>query len=101
MTDWYWCAVVQGWRTVACDIHYGYGCGVAPTPPPIVPFPVENIWVGDESLLNETELAEWLHISVSTVRNWRYSDDGPPVSKVGRSVRYAVADVEKWVISNA
>lgn len=47
--------------------------------------------------LNEKELADWLGVSVSTVRNWRYTYQGPPVQKVGRSVRYDVAAVEAWL----
>ena len=48
-------------------------------------------------LLTERELAEKLGVSVSSVRHWRYSLQGPPVRKVGRSVRYAEAEVEKWL----
>ena len=112
MGDWYWCAVLQGWRTVSCDDHHNYGCGIAPTPPPIVPFPPPTaahvrdlVLTADDSprtpMLNEKELAEWLHVAVTTVRNWRYSDTGPLVSKAGKSVRYAVVDVEKWLANNA
>ena len=48
-------------------------------------------------LLDERELAERLGVSVSTVRNWRYTCQGPPVQKVGRSVRYDITAVEKWL----
>jgi predicted DNA-binding transcriptional regulator AlpA len=48
-------------------------------------------------LLDEKELAELLAVSVSTVRNWRYTLRGPPVTKVGRSVRYSRAECEDWL----
>ena len=48
-------------------------------------------------LLNEKELAERLKVSVSTVRHWRYTYQGPPVLKVGRSVRYSIAECEAWL----
>ena len=48
-------------------------------------------------LLTERELAEKLQVHVGTIRHWRYSLQGPPVRKVGRSIRYAEAEVEKWL----
>ena len=48
-------------------------------------------------LLTEKELAEKLGVHVGTIRHWRYSSQGPPVRKVGRSIRYAVSDVETWL----
>jgi predicted DNA-binding transcriptional regulator AlpA len=48
-------------------------------------------------LLDEKELAERLGVSVSTVRHWRYTYQGPPVQKVGRSVRYDIGEVEAWL----
>ena len=48
-------------------------------------------------LLDEKELAALLGVSVSTIRNWRYTYQGPPVQKVGRSVRYDISAVEKWL----
>ena len=48
-------------------------------------------------LLDEKELAERLSVSVSTVRNWRYTYQGPPVTKVGRSVRYDLSECENWL----
>ena len=48
-------------------------------------------------LLNERELAERLAVSVSTVRHWRYTLQGPPVTKVGRSVRYDLQECADWL----
>ena len=52
-----------------------------------------------KGLISERELAEQLGVSLHTVRRWRYNipPDGPPVRKVGRSVRYSVAEVEAWL----
>jgi excisionase family DNA binding protein len=43
------------------------------------------------------QLAEYLNVPVRTVRVWRYQGTGPPGIKVGRHVRYRVADVERWL----
>ncbi len=43
------------------------------------------------------ELAAWLKVSVSTVRDWRLQGRGPVGRKVGRHVRYRRADVEEWI----
>ena len=48
-------------------------------------------------LLTEKELAERLGVSVGTIRHWRYSLQGPPVRKVGRSVRYSLIEIEQWL----
>jgi len=48
-------------------------------------------------LLTEKELAERLGVSVGTIRHWRYTLQGPPVRKVGRSVRYSERECEEWL----
>ena len=51
-------------------------------------------------LIDERELAEWLGVSLHTIRRWRYmrpDPEGPPVRRIGRSIRYAVADVNEWI----
>ena len=49
-------------------------------------------------LMDENELADKLSVSVSTIRMWRYeTDDGPPVLKVGRSIRYDPEMVKQWL----
>jgi len=48
-------------------------------------------------LLTERQLAEKLGVSVGTIRHWRYSLQGPPVRKVGRSVRYSLIEIEQWL----
>jgi predicted DNA-binding transcriptional regulator AlpA len=52
-----------------------------------------------QPLLTERELAERLGVTIHTVRRWRYLSppQGPPVRKLGRAVRYSVAEVEAWL----
>lgn len=53
-------------------------------------------------LLNDIELAEYLGVSLKTVRNWRTKHDGPRFWKVGRRmVRYAPQDVLAFVGAKA
>lgn len=49
-------------------------------------------------LLDETEAAKSLAVSVQTMRNWRWKGEGPRYVKVGkRAVRYRRADLTAFV----
>jgi predicted DNA-binding transcriptional regulator AlpA len=52
--------------------------------------------------INEKQLAEQLSISVETIRMWRYKypTEGPKWHKFGRSVRYSITSVERWIADN-
>jgi predicted DNA-binding transcriptional regulator AlpA len=52
-----------------------------------------------EALLDEKELAQWLRVSIGTLRYWRTEGKGPRYRKVGQLVRYAPADVHDWLNS--
>lgn len=53
-------------------------------------------------LLTDIELAEFLGVSLKTVRNWRTKHEGPRFSKVGRRmVRYTPQDVLAFVSTKA
>ena len=52
-----------------------------------------------ESLLDEREVARWIHVSVATLRFWRAVDRGPRYRKIGQMVRYAPSDVREWLNS--
>ncbi|MFM0335639.1 helix-turn-helix domain-containing protein [Paraburkholderia fungorum] len=52
-------------------------------------------------LLDETELAGALRVSVSTVQSWRYQKKGPPFFKVGGAVRYRRSDLDEYIASQA
>lgn len=50
-----------------------------------------------EQAVNEIEAARLMSVSVQTLRNWRSTLRGPKYLKLGRSVRYSIADLEKWM----
>jgi predicted DNA-binding transcriptional regulator AlpA len=54
-----------------------------------------------ERLLTPEEVAEWLAISVGTLKNWRIAGEGPPFVRLGSSpkssTRYRRVDVESWL----
>ncbi len=49
----------------------------------------------DDQLLTEEDLAEFVRVSLRTVRRWRH--DGPRVVRVMRAPRYWRSDVIRWV----
>ena len=51
---------------------------------------------GDE-LLDEPKLAARLGVSRATLQSWRYAGRGPKYIKIGRLIRYRVADVDAYL----
>jgi excisionase family DNA binding protein len=52
----------------------------------------------DGPLLNEKQVAEYLNLSLRTVRRWRAEGIGPPyVMMAGRYPRYRRADIDQWL----
>jgi predicted DNA-binding transcriptional regulator AlpA len=55
----------------------------------------------EKVMLNEVEMAEFLCISVSTLRKSRLTKQGrkrmPPSVKIGKCVRYPREAAEKWI----
>ena len=51
-------------------------------------------------LLNEVEVSKTIKRSVQTLRNERFRGTGLPYCKIGRSVRYRLCDVEKFIEQN-
>jgi predicted DNA-binding transcriptional regulator AlpA len=49
-----------------------------------------------EPNLSPEDLAEREGVSVSTVYGWNKTGDAPPRMKIGRHVRYRLADVIAW-----
>ena len=47
-------------------------------------------------LLTTDELATRGGMSPGTLRNWRMVRRGPRFIRIGRTVRYRLADVKKW-----
>ena len=58
--------------------------------PPVVPG-------GLEPLLSIAELAGYLGVPIATIYDWRVDHKGPRGIHIGRSVKFAVSDVQAWV----
>ena len=51
-------------------------------------------------LMTEAEVEAEHGFKPRTLRQWRYTGDGPPFVKLnGRMVRYLAEDIEKWIAS--
>ncbi len=48
-------------------------------------------------ILNEHQVADYLNISVASVRRWRLFHKGPKFLKIGAAVRYRRRDLETWL----
>lgn len=53
--------------------------------------------LGNNVMLNEKRVSEIVGMSVAWLRKQRYSGQGIPSMKVGRSVRYRKDDVDAWI----
>lgn len=53
------------------------------------------------NLQNETKLAEYLGVSINTLRKWRWEGKGPKFIKLGSRVAYRVSDVEAFLEAQA
>jgi len=52
-------------------------------------------------LATPDKVAGFLGLPIATLAQWRYLGKGPRWIKVGRHVRYRMADVEHWLSQNA
>jgi len=53
-------------------------------------------------LMNEKQVAEFLGVTVSALRRWRFEGRGPGFFRLeGRLVRYRQEDVEGWLSAQA
>lgn len=53
-----------------------------------------------EVFLDERQVAEWLRISIYTLRDWRrvsVTNHGPSFIRFGRTIRYSHNDVLAWI----
>lgn len=55
--------------------------------------------VHPRQLLTTDQLSAWLQIPKQTVYRWRSRGEGPRGYRVGKHVRYDLADVEQWLAS--
>lgn len=54
-----------------------------------------------DRLLNEAEAAGLIGVQKQTMAKWRMSGnpDAPPFCKIGRSCRYKLSTLKKWIAS--
>ena len=55
--------------------------------------------VADKEWLSVEELAAWLDVPVRSIYTWNQTRNGPPVTHVGRHVRYRRQAVDEWLAS--
>ena len=48
----------------------------------------------EEKLMNDTQVAKYLNMSVASLRRWRTLRTGPKFLRIGTAVRYRRRDVE-------
>ena len=53
-----------------------------------------------DDLLTTDDLAKMTGLAKITIAHWRAAGTGPAHVKLGRAVRYRVADVERWLTQN-
>ena len=50
------------------------------------------------AFLSETEAAQYLSLSVKTLRRWRFARKGPTYAKLNNKlIRYAKTDLDGWI----
>lgn len=47
--------------------------------------------------LTAEQLSERLQVPIATVYGWNHKKVGPRFAKIGKHVRYRVADVDRWI----
>ncbi len=52
-----------------------------------------------DPLLTTEQVAHYLQVPVATLHQWRHRGEGPPAYKVGRHLRWRLADVDAWLAS--
>ncbi len=50
-----------------------------------------------DMVMDEKQVAKLLSVSPKTLRNWRYLGRGPAFIKLGRTVRYKISDLDKYI----
>jgi excisionase family DNA binding protein len=50
-----------------------------------------------QTYMTQKQVAEMLGLSTATLESWRIRGKGPRYLKLGRCVRYLVADLEAWI----
>jgi excisionase family DNA binding protein len=79
--------------------HYAYdppaqASSTSPSKPPLTS--AAQI-IGLDPLLDVGQLAAYLGIPVSTLYDWRTRGLGPPAYRLGKHLKFSVADVREWM----
>ena len=53
-----------------------------------------------DRLLTETQAADFLSVTIRALQAWRQRGGGPRFAKIGRLVRYRMADLTAWLDAN-
>lgn len=53
-----------------------------------------------KALLTPDQAAQYLHVKVQTLANWRGVGRGPVFVRVGRLIRYRLDALDKWIAAN-
>lgn len=56
---------------------------------------------GLEPLISVQQLAGYLNVPVQRIYDWRIAGTGPRGYRFGRELRFTVAEVQRWVDSQA
>lgn len=54
----------------------------------------------DQRVFTTAQAAQFCGLSPRTLEKYRVSGDGPVYIKLGRSVRYQLADLQNWIDGN-
>ena len=61
--------------------------------------PLQEGTTNMNKLIDEKQAAALLHVSVKSLQGWRSRGGGPRFVKLGRSVRYAMPELEDFVLA--
>ena len=53
-----------------------------------------------DALLTDEQLTAMLQLGPGTLAQWRFRQEGPPYTRVGRLIRYRWRDVQVWLSQN-
>lgn len=56
-----------------------------------------QVTVDCREVMDEFALADFLGLTVATLRKWRWLRSGPKFVKVGRLIRYRKTDIDEWL----
>jgi hypothetical protein len=45
------------------------------------------------------QLAQEIEVCVKTLERWRADNEGPPITKIGRTILYRKASVVRWLVA--